>query len=113
MFTRRHVEQKQYMLHVTLTHPEYSHISPAAASIYEETPIWIVLSKPNDASNAEKDAPGATEPASNIDRSAFSKLPMTGEAIPVSEDAVIAEIVKGGPTRKVRPLAVGPRYGGT
>ena len=86
---------------VTFTHPDYQHISPAAASIYAETPIWLVLGNP------ETVYPAAD--ATIQGEAALSELPVVGEAIPVDEFTIFSTPVTGRSTTKARPLLAGER----
>lgn len=97
----------QYMLHITFTHPEYSHISPSATSIYAETPLWIVLGK----SHKGVDQSGPLDVAEDVESGYLSNLPVVGESPPDCKDAVRAAMARGGPTSKMRPIIEGPRYG--
>ena len=72
-------------------HPEYSHISPSAASIYAETPIWTVLGKPVDTAGTEENSMNAGDKKQTSEQ-VLSQLPMKGQSIPVPEDAVRAEM---------------------
>ncbi|KAJ6516446.1 hypothetical protein C8R45DRAFT_244990 [Mycena sanguinolenta] len=81
---------REYVLHLLIKHPQYSHISPAATGIVAEVPVWYVL---NRFANV---APGALQ----VDR---ATLPVKGEVIPMGDNAVRLPASQGHATTQQRP----------
>ncbi|KAK7044429.1 hypothetical protein R3P38DRAFT_2878683 [Favolaschia claudopus] len=92
-----------YIVHLVISHPQYSHISPNATGLLAEFPIWYVVDRfshlPPGVANA-----GAGKPQD------FSKLPVTGTTISVGPDAVRAPVSVGVPTTEKRPTGKYTRY---
>lgn len=82
---------------VTLTHPEYSHVSPSAAGIYGETPIWVVLGQPSMSGSSSV----ATEEIEI--QSYMSKLPVSGDAIDLGDNPMYTDLVTGEISVQQRP----------
>ncbi|KAF7325670.1 hypothetical protein MKEN_00416900 [Mycena kentingensis (nom. inval.)] len=85
---------REYVVHLELSHPQYSHISPNASGIVAEFPIWYVLDR-----FGHLQTP--TEPA---------KLPVTGPEIAVGAETVRAPVAVGFATKERRPTAKFTRY---
>ncbi|KAK7039678.1 hypothetical protein R3P38DRAFT_3468419 [Favolaschia claudopus] len=94
---------REYVVHLIISHPQYSHISPNATGLLAEFPIWYVVDRfshlPPGVANA-----GAGRPQD------FSKLPVTGTTIAVGPDAVRAPVSVGVPTTEKRPTGKYTRY---
>ncbi|PSR76747.1 hypothetical protein PHLCEN_2v8232 [Hermanssonia centrifuga] len=96
-----------YALLVTITHPDYSHISPSSVSgIYGETPIWMVLGHPRlpeESASASEESSTSTQAEPPLSDSYLSQLPVVGDVIPVvSDGAIYAGLATGGHTAKFR-----------
>ncbi|KAJ7265952.1 hypothetical protein B0H12DRAFT_1100278 [Mycena haematopus] len=83
---------REYILHILIKHPQYSHISPSATGIVAEVPVWYVLNR------FAHLAPGA--PQAEVDR---ATLPVKGAVIPVGGDAVRLPASEGHITTQKRP----------
>jgi len=90
------ISRKQYLLQLTITHPEYSHISPSGPGIQAETPLWIVTDAPLSHSSVSKSLQQPT--AADL-----TTLPVTGDVVEVGSDAVRAPLVIGKVTTTERP----------
>jgi hypothetical protein len=82
----------QYILHLLIKHPQYSHISPSATGIIAEVPVWYVLNRFGHL------APGAAQ--EEADLGAFA---IKGSVIPVGGDAVRIPSSVGHVTTQQRP----------
>lgn len=82
---------------VTFTHPEYSHVSPSAAGIYGETPIWVVLGPPSTLGSS------SVTPEELQSQSYVSKLPVSGDAIDLGDNAVYTDLVTAATSTQQRP----------
>ncbi|KAI0789670.1 hypothetical protein C8Q75DRAFT_806832 [Abortiporus biennis] len=90
---------REYFIQVTLSHPDYLHMSPRGPGIYAESPIWVVLGKPAEAEVLESQRSTNTVTASeyktqpistnNTDEE-LSELTVTSvqPVVPVPQDAV-------------------------
>jgi hypothetical protein len=89
----------QYALHLLITHPDYSHISPRATGIIAESPLWITTDPPR-----ALDQPETPHTPFNP-----ATIPKTGEAIGVPPDVVRFPSVTGNATEKRKPSTVSDR----
>ncbi|EIN11294.1 hypothetical protein PUNSTDRAFT_50345 [Punctularia strigosozonata HHB-11173 SS5] len=94
----------EYLLHLTVTHPEYSHVSPRATGILAEAPVWLVTDPPLTAAGGDDDPD-----ASSAGPVALETLPKTGSAIPLPPDCVRRPKVIGEATNQERPSKFGSR----
>ncbi|KAJ6562575.1 hypothetical protein B0H19DRAFT_1260143 [Mycena capillaripes] len=94
---------REYVVHLILTHPQYSHISPNATGIVAEFPIWYVLDRFGHL------PPGAAEMGADKPQD-LGALPIIGTAIPVGPDTVRAPVRVGEHTTEKRPTAKYTRY---
>ncbi|KAJ7635040.1 hypothetical protein FB45DRAFT_479923 [Roridomyces roridus] len=85
---------REYVLHILIQHPQYSHISPSATGIIGEVPVWYTLNR--FAHRSEGDV--AAE--SRVD---YTKLPIRGAEIPVGEGAVRLPLNMASVTTQKRP----------
>ncbi|KAF7330893.1 hypothetical protein MVEN_02428800 [Mycena venus] len=83
---------REYILHILIKHPQYSHISPSATGIIAEVPVWYVLNRFGHL------APDAAQNA--VDH---TTLPVKGAVIPVGDDAVRLPATVGHVTTQKRP----------
>ncbi|KAJ7201705.1 hypothetical protein GGX14DRAFT_464764, partial [Mycena pura] len=84
---------REYVLHLLIKHPQYSHISPNASGIIAEVPVWYVLNR------FAGLAAGQTADAD----ADYSALPLKGDAIPLVEGTVHLPPSMGHSTTQRRP----------
>jgi hypothetical protein len=96
------VQGIEYVLHLLIQHPDYSHISPGRQSgIVSETPLWIVTDAPRTADTPEV----LWSPPKDL-----ASMPKVGEAIPVPADVHHRlPKVTGDATDERRPTFLGVR----
>jgi len=99
----------QYLINITITHPEYSHISPSGPGIEGETPLWIVTDPPRTTSEASK---GSETYNRETEKQDTTKLPITGKFVEAGEKPTIFPLAIGKPTKKDRPKLIGQRLPG-
>ncbi|KAJ7727877.1 hypothetical protein B0H16DRAFT_1894247 [Mycena metata] len=83
---------REYLLHILIRHPQYSHISPAATGIVAEVPVWYVV-----------DRFGHLTPGVASNEVDLASLPIKGPTIAVPEDAVRLPPSTGAVTTQKRP----------
>ncbi|KAJ6543955.1 hypothetical protein B0H19DRAFT_1076149 [Mycena capillaripes] len=83
---------REYILHLLIRHPQYSHISPTGTGIIAEVPIWYVLNRFGHL------PPGVAQEV--VD---YGTLPVKGSVIPVGEDAICMPSSAGHVTTQKRP----------
>ncbi|KAJ7445133.1 hypothetical protein B0H11DRAFT_431639 [Mycena galericulata] len=100
---------REYVLHLLIRHPQYSHISPAATGIIGEVPVWYVVNRFGNAARAaaatagaDTDADGAVDAEGGKARD-YAALPVKGAEIPVGEGAVRLPARTGHVTTQKRP----------
>ncbi|KAF8205329.1 hypothetical protein K438DRAFT_1818948 [Mycena galopus ATCC 62051] len=91
---------REYGVHMLITHPQYSHVSPNATGLLAEFPIWYVFDRfanlpPGSGAGVKQD---------------LSALPITGTALPMGPDAVRAPVSVGAATKEKRPTSKFTRY---
>ncbi|KAF7360656.1 hypothetical protein MVEN_00797300 [Mycena venus] len=94
---------REYVVHLIITHPQYSHISPNATGLLAEFPVWYVLDRFGHL------PPGAATSGAGMPQD-LSTLPINGTQLPVGPDAVRAPVSIGAPTEEKRPTAKFTRY---
>lgn len=85
------------MLHLVLSHPQYSHISPNATGILAEVPVWYVKDR------FAKFAGTRQALALANSQQDLASLPVEGDVIPIGSDAVRRPISMGEYTNEKRP----------
>ncbi|KAJ7151348.1 hypothetical protein C8R43DRAFT_951160 [Mycena crocata] len=86
---------REYVLHLLIKHPQYSHISPNATGIIAEVPVWYVLNRFGHLA-AQRAADGEVKPDTDA-------LPVKGDTIPLGADAVRLPLSTGAVTTQKRP----------
>ncbi|KAJ7218291.1 hypothetical protein C8J57DRAFT_1732236 [Mycena rebaudengoi] len=82
---------REYILHILIKHPQYSHISPKGTGVVGEVPVWYVL---------DRFARGAPSGAADL-----GALPVKGEILPVTPNDVRLPVSFGTPTTERRPTS--------
>ncbi|KAJ7785345.1 hypothetical protein DFH07DRAFT_948427 [Mycena maculata] len=96
---------REYVLHLLIRHPQYSHISPAATGIIAEVPVWYVLNR----FGHLPASPGVEAEGGGEKEEAHAALPVKGEAVPVGEGAVRLPACTGHVTTRKRPTFLAQR----
>ncbi|KAJ7143736.1 hypothetical protein C8R44DRAFT_864772 [Mycena epipterygia] len=94
---------REYVVHLVITHPQYSHISPNATGLLAEFPVWYVIDR-------FAHLPPAATRAKVQTIADLAALPVSGPAIPVGPNAVRAPLRVGEVTEEMRPTAKFTRY---
>ncbi|KAF7344324.1 hypothetical protein MSAN_01913300 [Mycena sanguinolenta] len=94
---------REYVVHLVITHPQYSHISPNATGLLAEFPVWYVFDRFGYL------PPGVATSKAGVPQD-LSALPNTGTALSMGPDAVRAPVSIGAVTEEKRPTAKFTRY---
>ncbi|KAF7318844.1 hypothetical protein HMN09_00219900 [Mycena chlorophos] len=96
---------REYILHISINHPQYNHISPSnTTGITTESPVWYVLDRFAHLEGKNLGPPRIQSPEE------LAKLPVTGPEIQVNGKTTRAPKVVGHATTEKRPTGKYVRY---